>query len=171
MEPTLDQGPQTQITSLVLEESKKIKGKNLLFISNLICYIHNEYKLTQTQKIDKRVRDLDEIISTKSVNGCTDYAHLFIALCRSKKIPALFVDVLDLDWVKNPGQSIKGHVFVKIKLNNQFFLIDPTRGNINPLNKINNYVLIGKGVDFLSIYGSMDSFKKSVKEKLKEYVK
>ncbi len=171
MEPTLQEGVQTKITESVLNESKQIKGKGLPLIFNIIAHIHENYQLTQDPEFPKRIRTVEDIIKTKLITGCTDYAHLFISLCKSKKIPALFVDVIEKDWIKSPDKTIRGHVFVKIKIKDKFILVDPSKGNINILNRIEGYELLGKGIDFLSMYGDMHNFHKTIQEFLINYSK
>ena len=160
-------GKQTRVTKKVLNESSKIKGKGLKFILNALKYIKENYKKVDAGSygIVPRERLVDEIIKSKVMTGCTDYAHLFISLCKSRKIPAIYLEALNNEWIKNPDlDSIRGHIFVEIEIEGIKLHIDPTHGIIHTQKRFNNYSVIEKGEDFLSIFPNQEINKKRIKE-------
>jgi len=164
MELGLREGLQTKITSRVKREANKIKGKGLYLIANIIRYIHQNYKIG---KVQHRTRTVDEIIKSKLMSGCTDFAHLFIALCRAKRIPALYIETFKKEWLKKPSKPIQGHIFVEIRIGKNKYIVDPTSGTINILEKIIDYEILAKGLDYKTLFPTRSAYIKAIKEKFK----
>lgn len=79
-------------------------------------------------------RNFDDILETKKMGSCADYALAWIALARAKGIPAIFVKTLDTEWMKRwknkeSNQSWDGHVYVEFYLQGKWRLIDPGAQN------------------------------------------
>lgn len=158
---------QTKVTKNVLKESDKIIGDGLLFIINALKYIKENYKKVDSEScgIIPRKRVVDEIIKSRVMTGCTDYAHLFISLCKSRNIPTIYLETLNNEWVKNPDlDSIRGHIFVEVEINGIKIYADPTNGVIYTQKKFNNYSVIGEGEDFLSLFPNQEIYIKKIKE-------
>lgn len=158
---------QTKITRNVLKESSKIGGDELVFVINALKYIKENYKKVDPEScgIIPRKRVVDEIIKSKVMTGCTDYAHLFISLCKSRNIPTIYLETLNNEWIKNPDlNSIRGHIFVGVEINRIKIYVDPTNGVIYTHKKFNNYSIIEEGEDFLSLFPNEKIYKKKIKE-------
>jgi len=166
MDRGLLEGVQTKITKKVKKECKKIKGTGLDYLANAIKHIHKNYKKTNNfKKYFQRLRTAEEIILSKRVTGCTDYAHLFIVLLRNKKIPAYYIETFENNWLKKPIKgTVSGHVFVKVKLRKEEVLIDPTAGSINFRNNYGNYTPMLEGIDFLTIFKNKENYIQTVKK-------
>jgi hypothetical protein len=82
----LKEGKQTQITALVKKEAKKIKGTKLNYLINVLKYIKINYQFLREseKKYPKRIRAADELIKSKIMTECTDFAHLCLVLLRAK---------------------------------------------------------------------------------------
>ncbi len=159
---------QTKVTEKIKREADKIKGEGIEFIINLLIYLKENYELSKKSVYEKKVREADKMVDQKILTGCTDYAHLFIAFCKAKKIPVKYIETLDKDWIKKPDfKKIEGHIFVKVKIKEKVYLIDPTKGSINVTNNYGNYVPIKRGEDFGSMYKSKSGFIEYVKMFLK----
>lgn len=156
----LKEGVQTKITLAVRKETGKIKGDGLDYIVNTLKYIKSKYGFFKEgdKRIKKRARTAEEIIKSEVMTGCTDYAHLFLALCRAKKIPALYVEAFDNDWLKKPSKSIRGHILVRVDVKGREFVVDPTRGSINVVGSYGKYTPMKEGVDFLTLFPTREIY-------------
>lgn len=163
----LKEGEQTQITSRIKEISTLFKDKDLSTIKEILFWIKNNFKLKNFGHKIKRSRTADQIIRSKFLTGCGDNALVLIALCRAKKIPALFVETINENWLndKSIKDFIEGHIFVKILLNDKIYLIDPVSVTISKdIKYIHNkkkHILIKEGLDSwdLGFYNTEDLIK------------
>jgi hypothetical protein len=158
----LKEGVQTKITPLIIKESAKLKGSGMDLIENILRYIHNEYKLTKDLKIAMRTRDVDTLIESNILTSCNDYVHLFIALCRVKKIPAIYIETFHRDWLKSPKRIIKGHIFARIKLKDKEFIVDPTNGNVNLISSFGRYEPMCEGLDFGTLFPISEEYPEKI---------
>lgn len=160
------EGIQTRITPIVTEEANKISGKGLQLLENIIKYIHKNYRVTRSEKIPHRTRTVDKIIKSRILTGCTDFAHLFIAMCRAKNIPALYVETFKRSWLENPTKNyIEGHIFVEVKIGKSHYMVDPTSGSINVLGRVlSNYKIMCKGIDYGTLFPNKATYLRKIKE-------
>ncbi|MFP4661819.1 MAG: transglutaminase domain-containing protein [Halanaerobiales bacterium] len=84
-----------------------------------------------------------EILSTPVLSGCTTYATAFATLCRAKGIPAVVVDSAYIDWINNGCQlnHVRGHFFVEVYIDNTWYLVDSTAGELYHNYDRNNWFL------------------------------
>ena len=145
----LKSGKQTQITPLLEKTASSFRKREFELILEILDWVKNNLKKSSSsEKKDLlfRKRTSDEIVKSKIATGCTDYALVFIALIRAKKIPAKYIEAIWLKWLdKRDEQYIEGHVFVECFINNKWYIIDPQEGAI----KIDyrRFVIFAKGLD------------------------
>jgi len=121
----LKEGKQTKITKSIKNISKKLKcNSKEKTIGNIILWIKDNLKKKPFDEKVFRRRTVDKIIKDGYVTGCTDIALVFIALCRSSKIPAIYVEA------KIKGKN-KGHVWTRIYLNRKWVDIDTVSGKVD----------------------------------------
>jgi hypothetical protein len=117
-------GDENQIQEIV---RKEISGPKSQAPAKIATYLR---QYTFDNKVCYQYRNLDDILQTKKIGSCADYAIAWIALARAKGIPSIFVKTLDLDWMmkwrrKEPWTSWDGHVYVEFVLNGKWWIIDP----------------------------------------------
>lgn len=99
-------------------------------------------------------RNVDEIINSGFMTGCTDYAMVYSALARKLGIPATFLSTAERTSVeKSDGkQRFYGHAFCEVfdKKTNSWVLIDPTYNVVQKNYDPNSFSL------HHSVYGSRD---------------
>lgn len=165
----LKEGKQTKITELVKKETGKIKGKGLDYLINVLKYIKRNYQFSREsrKKYPQRTRTAEELIKSKIMTGCTDFAHLCLVLLRAKKIPALYVETFDKNWLEKPNEHIQGHIFVEAKIGKEKYILDPTAGDINFIGRYKQYKVMTKGIDYLTLFPNKEIYEKRVKEHFK----
>ena len=117
-------GDESQIREIV---HKEISGSKSQAPAKIAAYLR---QYTFDNKVCYQYRNLDDILQTKKIGSCADYAIAWVALARAKGIPSIFVKTLDLDWMmkwfrKKPWTSWDGHVYVEFFLNGKWWIIDP----------------------------------------------
>jgi transglutaminase-like putative cysteine protease len=84
--------------------------------------------------MDKYSRKVDDIIESGFLSGSNDYALVFSALSRAKGIPAVIVNSVEIEWVRDLQQSslqrnkIGNHSFVEVFINKEWVLVNPEIG-------------------------------------------
>ena len=123
-------------------------------------------RLSSFDKYDESVKKMElydtytteDYIKDRKLYGCTTYSLVFANMARAKGIPTVIVEGLKVDFIKKVqagkyDNHISGHFFTEVYIDNQWYLIDNTRGrlylNYNTKNKIlpNDNFLLGKGID------------------------
>ncbi|MBW8781820.1 MAG: transglutaminase family protein [Verrucomicrobia bacterium] len=86
---------------------------------------------------------------------CRDYAHTFIALCRTFNLPARYVTghLPDIGYI-DPGSPMDFHAYAEVYLDGRWFTIDP-RYNVPRIGR----VTVARGLDavngaFATLYGA-----------------
>lgn len=73
-----------------------------------------------------------ELLESKRLGGCHDFALVFAAVTRGLGYPAVMVDTAGLDWLKTAATGAKGrytgHVFVEVFVDGHWILVDATNG-------------------------------------------
>jgi len=93
-------------------------------------YIKSEYRDGELTD-GANVRDVNTIIRTKELKHCGEYGVLWLALLRVYGIPCEYIATLNLREASNLSMnSWSGHVLIYAFADNQYFLIDSTRGLI-----------------------------------------
>ncbi len=145
---------QISITDDIKNIANNFKRKDLDLISEILDWIFNNFKNIENDKEEKmklfRKRTADEVIESREVTGCTDYAIVFIALARAKGIPTKYVEAIRKRWLDiGEDNHIEGHVFVECLINDKWYIIDPQEGTIR--SDYRRYVIYKKGLDSWSI--------------------
>lgn len=149
----LKEGEQTKATTRVLKIAKKFKGKDIDSVVQILEWIQDNIKKTKSKNVIKilRRRTADQIIKDGFSTGCGDYTLVFVALARAKKIPTKYVEAMSMKWKK--GQSLQGHTWAEVFVDNKWIVVDPTivsihfrrKGKI--LSSISGYRIFDKGLD------------------------
>jgi hypothetical protein len=78
-------------------------------------------------------RDVPTMLNDGTFGGCADHAVAFAALAREKKIPAVFVKTMDVDWIRKFARggereagAWSGHVFLEVFIDGRWALLDAT---------------------------------------------
>lgn len=163
-------GKQTEITAKIIEVSKSLKGDSLDYVSNALIWLHKNIVKSIPDSIEKndvfRKRTANQIISDAYFSGCTDYALVFISLCRAKGIDTKYVEAIKKSWLDEGGNSIQGHIFAECYINDKWIQIDPQRATIHPLINYNGFEIYEKGLDSWDL--GIDSFI-SLKDKFEKF--
>lgn len=125
-----------------------------------------------------RKRTAAEIIESGILTGCTDYALVCISLLKAYGLKTKYVEAIETEWLRNGGNTIKGHVFVEVKIGDNWQILDPQGGTIRAWYG-RRYEIFGKGRDswdlninnFNDLKRKFTSFKKEYLEKIKKSAK
>ena len=150
MQNYLKDTEQIAITNDIKSITDKFKQKDLDLVLEILGWVFNNFKNIENDKEEKmelfRKRTAAEIIKSKKVTGCTDYAIIFIALARAKKIPTKYIEAIRKRWLDIGDENhIEGHVFAECQINNKWYIIDPQQGAIR--SDYRNYTIYKKGLD------------------------
>ena len=118
-------GNVAQILKLAKELKQQSSEKTLLSISQWM-----KDNLIYNNELAPTWRNFDNVMESKSVLGCADYALVFAALSRACGIPAVFVKTMDVAWIHSFRQTGKceqwiGHVFLEVHWKRRWRLLDP----------------------------------------------
>lgn len=165
---------QTETTPKVLEIVSALKTQGLDRILNALSWIHKNLKreLDEEYKSEHfRKRTATEIIESGKLTGCTDYALVFLALIRASGIDAKYVEAIEVDWLKDGGNQIKGHIFAEVKLKDSWYIVDPQAAVIKAWYG-KRYEIYARGEDSWDIgIKNFDELKEKFQAYRKEYLK
>ena len=171
MQNYLKDTEQIAITDTIKSIADNFRQKNLDLILEISDWVFNNFENIENDKEEKmglfRKRTADEIIKSKKVTGCTDYAIIFIALARAKKIPTKYIEAIRKRWLDIGDENhIEGHVFAECQINDKWYIVDPQGGAIRT--DYRNYAVYKKGLDSWDI--GIRSFK-DLRKKFLEFKK
>jgi transglutaminase-like putative cysteine protease len=154
MQGYLKNTEQISITDNIKKIANKFQQNDLDLILEILNWIFNNFKDIENDKEEKiklfRKRTAEEIIKSKKVTGCTDYAVIFISLARARGIPTKYVEAVRKKWLDiGDGDHIEGHVFAECQIKGKWYIIDPQEGAIRA--DYRRYVVYKKGLDSWSI--------------------
>jgi hypothetical protein len=144
----LKSGPQTKITFDIKILAKSFRKRRVDLVFEILTWLHKNLKERTGAVKDTlfRQRTAQEIIDSKFVIGCTDWALAFIILARAKKIPAIYVETIRKKWLDVGKKNfIEGHVFVEVYINKHWYIIDPEQAAIK--SHYDRWVIFKKGLD------------------------
>lgn len=148
----LKEGKQTRITPKILEivNSDEFEKENFEDKIKAIFSFIKKLKYNKEEK-DKifRKRSADEIISSGFVTGCTDEALVFITLARAMKIPAKYIETIDLKFLDKKEESeYGGHVYSGVfKEGDGWMVVDSTKSKLNANPGEDGRVVFREGLD------------------------
>jgi hypothetical protein len=140
---------QTEITQDIKNITSGFKTDGLSRIFEVLTWIHKNLKLDQNEEYKKeyfRTRTSEEIIKSKKLTGCTDYALVFLSLIRASGFEARYVEAIETAWLENGGDKILGHIFAEVLIGNDWFIVDPQSAVIRAWYG-KRYVIYAKGQD------------------------
>lgn len=127
-EKYIHEGVQTRVTPEILSIAERLnQGTFENKINNIFEFLRT-LKFEEYEKNNVfRKRTAEQIISDGYVTGCTDDALVFLVLARAMKIPAKYIETLDMTWIRDGGRPIQGHVYVGVWSDEGYEIIDPAR--------------------------------------------
>lgn len=150
----LQQGEQTKITPRIQEIANSIEGEGVIFIFNLLEWIHNNiaYKRGKLPKNIEfndifRQRTANRIIKEAYSSGCTDFTLPFTSIARAKGIPTKYVECINKSYFNGDLQRVAGHVFAECFIDRKWRTVDPTAGSLFINKNYSKYVVYEKGLD------------------------
>ncbi len=143
----LKSGEQTVITPEVLDVAQRFEGTVEEKIHQIVQFLRTlRYETENKDKIFRK-RTAAQIIADGYVTGCTDDALVFIALSRASGIPTKYIETLDLEWLKEGGRPINGHVYAGVQENEEWRVVDPSARNENANIEQDGRVVMAEGLD------------------------
>lgn len=124
----LREGEQTTLSNEIGRIARSIPGEGLEYALNVLVWLKNHLPRKPHDPNLFRKRTASQILQDGFATGCTDYGLVFVALMRSKGIPATYVEALETGWLRNGGREIHGHVFSGVFWGGRWYLVDPARG-------------------------------------------
>jgi len=161
---------QTEITQNIKDIVSGFKTIGLDRIFEVLVWIHKNLKLALNEEYKKeyfRTRTSEEIIESKKLTGCTDYALAFLSLIRASGFEAQYVEAIENKWLEEEDVRISGHVFVEVKIGEHWYIVDPQGAAIKAWYG-KRYSIYAKGrdswdigiVDFKTLQRKFCAFKK-----------
>ncbi len=90
-----------------------------------------EKRLTLRESDAYAWRDVPTMLRDGTFGSCADHAVAFAALARDKRIPAVFVKTMDVDWIRQfrhggekEAGGWRGHVFLEVFVDARWALLD-----------------------------------------------
>ncbi|OGZ33532.1 MAG: hypothetical protein A2Y98_01195 [Candidatus Portnoybacteria bacterium RBG_19FT_COMBO_36_7] len=149
----LKSGQQTEITPKIIEIASTFKNEGLELIFEMLQWVQKNIKDTDSVEFKKkffRKRTADEIIKSKVTTGCTDYALVFIAFARVRKIPTVYVEAIRRKWLDIGDEKyIEGHIFAECFIDSKWYIVNPEEGAIQIA--YHQFVIFDKGLDSWNI--------------------
>lgn len=131
VEVWLEGGKQSAVTQRIAVEASKISGANRrerLF--RAMRHIWKNFSYDQWLNSSMFLRTADELVESRILGGCSDFALAEIALFRALGIPARMVITANVDWMKQYRQDglamTEGHSFIEVFLEDRWYLVDST---------------------------------------------
>lgn len=139
-------GSQTEITPEIQKIANSFKQKDIDLVLEILQWIHFHFQCEPFDKSIFRKRTADEIVKSRLVTGCSDFALVFIVLARSKNIPTKYIETIKRQWLeKGDKQHLQGHIFAKCFINDKWYIINPEQGTI--VFAYRHYVFWKQGLD------------------------
>jgi hypothetical protein len=126
----LEEGKQSRITASIRKAQGRIVGKNrreLLY--KAVDYIRNHFRYDSWYLDKAFMFTADDIFTAGIMGGCSDFAVAEVALFRALGIPARIALTVNTDWIAGYKENDliipRGHVFIEVYLENDWYLFDP----------------------------------------------
>lgn len=108
--------------------------------------------------------EVNQLIESRVLNGCHDWALVMTAALRYFGYPSLMVDAAGLQWAEDYAvgktQTFSGHVFAEVLTNDGWMLVDCTSGRYtlgyDPTNPVIPYTGAGDAKGFYALYKGID---------------
>jgi hypothetical protein len=167
------------LKTIKFEEDKK------KLIKNIWLYITESYRKGEITN-GAYVRDINEIIESKEIKHCGESGAMLVGLFRLYGIPCIYIQGLNIRGANDLNLNHwSGHVFIEIYINNEYYLIDSTRGiafkNYDLSNRIipikienfadNGFVEMFRCFDVGNLIESQESYSNYLSETRNYYIK
>jgi len=161
----LQEGEVTQITPQIKKIAGQIPGEGREFLENTLHWLEEHGYFKEILAEGRRglldnvhlQRTADEILASGYTIACGEQAIIFMVLCRTKGVPAKYVEAVSLDWLQQEtDENMHEHAFVETYLGGEWTLVDPARRKIyDDLNyKKRGFVKWLEGIDFRDLKDS-----------------
>ncbi len=140
---------QTNITPNIKSITQTFTKSGIDRIFEVLEWTHKNCKLKDDKEYKQlhfRTRTADEIITSKTCTGCTDYALVFLALMRASGYDATYVEAIEGKWLQEGGDPVLGHIFAEVVIDEKPYIIDPQNACIKAWYG-KRYVIFAKGKD------------------------
>ena len=135
----IEQGRQTLLTQAELAELApeivprlNSRPAGLEQLANLFDWLRSDFASSNPGGSTIGATTARELLQSKSLSGCHDFALVFAAVARALGYPAVLADTAGLDWLKTAATGAKGryigHVFVEVFVDGRWILVDATNG-------------------------------------------
>jgi Transglutaminase-like superfamily len=128
----LTQGEQSLISDPAMFDSLRGRLNNLAHLGEIYRWLHSEFEPYSTGGATIGKVTVDQVLASRRLSGCHDFALVYAAVARELGYPALMVDTANVGWIsrfRNGEQGpLVGHVFVEVFLIDRWILIDSTSG-------------------------------------------
>lgn len=167
---------QITITPSIKVIAEGFYKKNVGRIFESLEWLHKNCKPENSLEYKEknfRTRTAEEIIESKKLTGCTDYALVLIALMRASGYKTTYVEAIEEKWLQEGGKNISGHVFAEVVIDGTTYIVDPQGACIKAWYG-RRYVIFAKGNDswdigiksFKDLKESFENFREKWLEKL-----
>ena len=128
----LAQGEQSQISNPAVLDSLRGREKSLAHLGEIYQWLHRRFTGYSAGGATIGKATVDQLLASRRLGGCHDYALVYAAVARELGYPALMVDTANVEWIKRFQKGEQGphvgHVFVEVFLIDKWVLVDPTGG-------------------------------------------
>jgi len=142
--------------------------KNINDVARMWQYFKHNFQNTKENHIDEKFsRTSEELAASKTWSGCSNVGTILAPILRANGIPTIYLQSAHIDWANDLVQnndsknSVRGHIFLEIFINNEWLLFDSTSGHIylnynyNNLSLPKNYFAYSKSLNGHEV-GSID---------------
>jgi hypothetical protein len=168
----LGEGEQSIITAEIKKVATEVGGTGMQYVFNVLAWMKENIgemsSAGEEWRKNFRNRTAGEILINGKASGCGDVAVLFCTLARTGGIPTIFSEHPYKEWLeKDLDGNWNNHVLAKVFVNNKWYWVDPTRGNVGvggpkQVGGSVNYVLFAEGLDSWDIgIRDWDGYKKA----------
>ncbi len=121
---------QSAITPEIQAVAETIQGENDFDrLYQAMKYIIEHFAYDPQLNTRQFGRTAQELFTTRTLGGCSDYALAGLALFRAMNIPSMLVLTASLDWIErhrnNPLSVVYGHSFIEVLIGERWYLVDP----------------------------------------------
>lgn len=128
----LAQGEQSQVSSPAVLDSLRGREKGLAQLGEIYQWLVRGFGEYNAGGATHGKVTVDELLASRRLGGCHDYALVYAAVARELGYPALMLETASVEWIERFQKGDRGvhagHVFVEVFLIDRWVLIDSTSG-------------------------------------------
>jgi transglutaminase-like putative cysteine protease len=161
----LTQGEQTRISNPAALDSLRGRSKGLAHLSEIYRWLR-KFDTYSAGGATIGEATVDELLASRRLGGCHDFALVYAAVARDLGYPAVMVDTASVEWIarfqKGEEGPHVGHVFVEVFLVDRWVLIDSTRGayverGYDPANPVFREPAGGSSTGYYGMFKGIDT--------------